>query len=543
MKITLNGTSVTAFEGENVLEVALRSGVDIPHLCYHPVLPSIGACRMCLVEIDGINGYPASCATAVADGMVVRTRTEAVRDRQRENLELILLEHPSSCLVCYKKEACQLFRPDKEKAGTTTGCQSCSNKHDCEVQRLTVELNVTSLPVGSFYRNVEPIRTDPFIENDPNLCILCGRCEHICRHHHESPVIVFTGRGPDARAGQAFDHTLSQTGCRFCGSCVDLCPTGSLAERFAKWYDQPEHTFETTCTFCDAACALTVMETEGRVFSAAGLDEKVPICVLGRFTIPYFLSSRDRLTHPEIKVGEVMREVSWEAAFEKATAILTPLRGEAFAFVCDRSGTVEDRLAARTFTEEVMGSTHYIEIEDGEDATPVKLPDGVRAVMLTGDFVDRKTLAGLDAVVMLDCFPTEAGGEATVLLPAAVLLETAGHMVDETGTERPMVKCARAPGQARQDWEIICGLISAMGDEERAGGLADEIAARIDGSDAVIVVDREQAPDPALDITKIRTRYRGHVIAERVPPLQEVQTPRGATTAEALSEVSTCSEC
>ncbi len=543
MKITLNGKTVTANEGENVLEVALRNGVRIPHLCYHPVLPSIGACRMCLIEIDGINGYPASCSTQAEDGMVVRTDTEAVRNRQRENLELILLEHPSSCLVCYKNEACRLFRPGKEKAGRTTGCQSCNNKHDCEVQRLTVELGVTDLPVGSFYRNVEPIRTDPFIDNDPNLCILCGRCEQICRHHHETPVIVFTGRGPEARAGQAFDHSLSMTGCRFCGSCVDLCPTGSLSERYAKWYDLPDSTTETTCTFCDAACALTVMESEGRVFSAAGLDQKMPICVLGRFTIPYFLNSRDRLIHPEIKVGEVVREVSWEAAFEKAADILTPLRGETFAFVCDRSGTVEDRLAARTYTEQVMGSPHYIEIEDGEDSTPIHLPDGIRAVVMTGNFLDETALARLDAIVVFDCYPTGASRQADVILPAAVLLETAGHMIDEAGTERPVVKVARAPGRAKQDWEIICGLISAMGDEEKAADLADAIASRIDGSNAVLLVDRERAPEPALDIMKIRTRYRGHVIAERVPPLQEVRSPRNTSTAEAFSEVPSCSEC
>ncbi|MFC1500628.1 molybdopterin-dependent oxidoreductase, partial [Candidatus Zixiibacteriota bacterium] len=265
--------------------------------------------------------------------------------------------------------------------------------------------------------------------------------------------------------------------------------------------------------------------------------------VLGRFTIPYFLSSRDRLIHPEIEVGGLMREVSWDDAWIQSAEILSPMRGDTFAFVCDQSGTVEDRLAARTFTEEVMGSTYYIEIEDGEDATPVKLPDGIRAVMMTGDFVDEATLAGLDAVVILDCFPTAASSRAAVLLPAAVLLETAGHMVDETGTERPVVKAANAPGKAKQDWEIICGLISAMGDEGRAGKLADEIIARIDGSEAVLLIDREQAPAPALDITKIRSRYRGHVIAERVPPLQEVRTPRGSTTAEALSEVSTCSEC
>ncbi len=522
MKITVNDQVLDANEGESVLEVALRHDIEIPHICYHPILPANGVCRMCLVEIDGINGLPASCSTPAADGMVVHTETETVRNRRRENLELILLEHPSSCLVCYKREACQTFRPEKEKTGVTTGCQNCPNKHDCEVQRLTLDLGITDLPVGSFYRNAEFDRDDPFIENDPNLCILCGRCEQICQYHHDTPVVVLTGRGPDARVGQAFDLPLNASGCTFCGACVDLCPTGSLSDRFARWYGVADGLVKTTCPFCDAGCALEVKSEGHRVFSATALDQTKPLCALGRFTIPPFLSSRDRLTHPRVMAGERLREVTWEEAFTAVADGLAPFKGDTFALVCDRSGTVEDRHALRVFTEEVMDSSHYIEIEDGEEPR-VELPTGVKAVLLTGDFLEADALDALEMVVVLDCYPSPAAEKATAILPAAILLETKGHLVDENGVERPAKRAVRPAGQAKQDHEIITGLITAMGDEGTAGKLTGEIETRIQDSEAELITERAEAPAPALDVTKIRTRYRGHLIAARVPDAGAVQ--------------------
>jgi len=535
--ITINDRSVEAKAGESVLEAALRHDIDIPHLCYHPILPAIGACRMCLVEIEGVPGLPTACTTPVTEGMVVHTDSPAVRDRRRENLELILLEHPSSCLVCYKREACQAFRPEKEKTGRTTGCQNCPNKHDCEVQRLTLELGITDLPVGSFYREDETEHNDPFIENDPNLCILCGRCEQICTYHHGSPVVVLTGRGPDARVSQAFDMPLGAAGCTFCGACVDLCPTGSLSDRFAKWYGIPDGITRTTCPFCEAACALEVKSEGPRVFSTTAIDQTKPLCVLGRFASAPFLAGRDRLRNPAIVIGERQRDVTWEAALAEAAKILDDARGASFALVCDRSGTLEDRRALRTFTEEVMDSPHYLEIVDGEDPC-LELPRGVRTALVTGDFLSEADRGGLDALITLDCYPSPASEEAAVVLPAAVLLEVSGHLVDENGAERPVRQAIRPAGQARQDYAIVCDLIAALGQAGRAEELRSELETLIADEGAGLILEREAAPAPALAVEKIRTRYRGHRIADRVPELDEI---RGETLA-VHEEVARCSE-
>jgi NADH dehydrogenase/NADH:ubiquinone oxidoreductase subunit G len=159
---------------------------------------------MCVVEIEGMRGYPSSCSTPAVDGMVVHSNTEALQELRHSVLELILLEHPASCLLCARQETCDNFRPQASKAGRTTGCHTCGSKAVCNVRSLAEELNIKQLPVPPTYRRLPLDRSDPFIDRDPNLCILCGRCVGICMEHHGVQVIDFVGRGSDTRIGTAF---------------------------------------------------------------------------------------------------------------------------------------------------------------------------------------------------------------------------------------------------------------------------------------------------------------------------------------------------
>ena len=176
MKLNINGKSVTAKKGETILQCALRHDIFIPRLCTHPALPSFGACRLCVVEIEGMQGYPTSCTTPAADGMIVQTETKELQKLRRNILGLMMLEHPSACLICSKRDACEAYRPAAEKAGRTTGCHTCNNKEICEVRALSEELGLSDLliPPSYHYRPVD--RSNPFIDRDLNLCILCGRC-------------------------------------------------------------------------------------------------------------------------------------------------------------------------------------------------------------------------------------------------------------------------------------------------------------------------------------------------------------------------------
>jgi predicted molibdopterin-dependent oxidoreductase YjgC len=530
VELTIDNQTVTARPGESVLQCALRHNIDIPHLCTHPSLPAFGACRMCIVEIDGMRGFPASCTTPAAEGMVVRAHTAALKDLRRGILELILLEHPSTCLVCEKKELCEEFRPSASKAGRTVGCHTCNNKDICDVRDLSEELELKELPVPPVYRNIPLERSDPFIDRDLNLCILCGRCVRICKAHHGQSTIDFVGRGSHTRIGEAFGRSLAEAGCRFCGSCIDVCPTGSLADRYGKWFGAPTRYVSTTCMLCDEACAITVhTDSRKRVVMARGIDTHLPICVLGRFAIPEFLNGKSRLTKPQIRAGQRLRDVPWPQALAQAAEHLKPFVGDGFALVCDSTNTLEDRYVLHKFTSQVMHSPHYIEIRpDARGLSRQDLPDGVRAALLTGDFVDRTRLERLDLLIMQDCHPTSASERAAVILPVAALAEVDGTFVDGQGLMRPLRKACAGPGAVRPDWQIICELARALGAAGFEYSSAGAIAAEMNATGARLRLGRPTAPAAASDPARRRMFFRGHRLEEKVSGLRDLSAPRPA---------------
>lgn len=551
MELVINGQQVVAEKGETVLQCALRHGIEIPHLCTHPSLPPFGACRMCLVEIEGMRGFPTSCTTPAAAGMIVHTNTPALQELRRNTLALMMIEHPSGCLVCGKRELCDQFRPAAEKVGSTTGCHTCNNKEVCEVRGLAAELGFCQLPVPPMYHQRPIERNNPFIDRDLNLCILCGRCVRICKHQHGVSVIDFVGRSSATKIGEAFDRSLMEAGCRFCGSCVDVCPTGTLSDRYAKWYGKPDSATETTCIFCEAACALTGQAAAGKLVSAQAVNESVPVCVLGRFALPEFLNGPDRLQMPHVRVGKVLREHEWEAAFAAAAEKLKPYTGSAFAFVCDTTSTLEDRLVFRKFTREVMQSDYFIELTpDARGEVSATLPDGVKAAIFTGAFVAPEAAAGLEVLVVQDCYPTPLSARADAVLPAAVFAEAEGTVTDGTGALRPLRKACSPPGQARPEWEIVCGLARAMGAAGFMYESAREIALESGIGEAALWIAREAAPAAASDPKVRRTHFRGHDIADKVsglkalpvngavpvPEIEAEEAPRAAGKFEILEK-------
>jgi len=523
VKLTIDEKKVAAREGETILECALRHDISIPHLCTHPNLPPFGACRMCVIEVDGMRGYPTSCTTPATAGMVVRTRTAALQGLRRNILGLIMLEHPSACLVCGKRELCEQYRPDAEKAGRTTGCHTCTNKDMCEVRVLAEELGLSGLPVPPSYHQRRVERSNPFIDRDLNLCILCGRCVRICRHHQGAAVIDFVNRGSRTRIGEAFGRSLREAGCQFCGSCIDVCPTGSLSGRYAKWCGDPDTAAATTCIFCEAACALDLKAEDKILVTVRPVSEDAPVCVLGRFAIPEFLNGSDRLRMPCVREGEALRETGWTEAVETAAGKLKAFVGDGFAFVCDTTSTLEDRHVFEKFTREVMKSPHYIEIEpDARGVSRAGLPKGTKAALLTGDFVDLAQLEELELLIVQDCYPTPASEGADVVLPAAVFAEVDGTIVDGSGERRPLRKACDPPGQARAEWRIISELAEALGARGFAYDSAGSIRKELGVSDAELSIERGEAPAAATNATVRRTHFRGHRIDERVRGLREL---------------------
>ena len=240
LTMEINGKEVSFPEGVTVLRAAELNGVYIPSLCSHKDLSPFGSCRLCMVEIEGMRGYPLSCNTSATQGMKVLTDTVRLAELRKDILQLILSEHPSSCLVCGENDECKDYQGTIRKTGVTTGCRFCPNDLQCELQTLVEKLGVTEIEYPIYYHGYECENDDPFYDRDYNICILCGRCVRMCQEERGTSVLAFTFRGSKAKIGPAFGKTHIEAGCEFCGACVDVCPTGALADKASKWDGKPD---------------------------------------------------------------------------------------------------------------------------------------------------------------------------------------------------------------------------------------------------------------------------------------------------------------
>ena len=211
MKLTIDGREIEANKGKNLLEASLEGGVYIPHLCHHADLSPIGACRLCVVEIEGVEGLSASCTTAVREGMAVRTKSEAIDSARRLAMELMLAGHPPDCGTCVKYL-------------------------NCELQSLKQYLVSDHLSVRRRSKLFRVSSDNPLFLQDPNKCVLCGRCVRACHELRGVGVLFYKKKGRETYIGTAEDLPLAESGCRFCGACAEVCPTGAIMdkEEFAK---------------------------------------------------------------------------------------------------------------------------------------------------------------------------------------------------------------------------------------------------------------------------------------------------------------------
>ncbi len=360
LTMEINHRSVSFPEDVTVHRAAELNGIDIPSLCSHKDLTPFGGCRLCMVEIEGMRGYPLSCSTAAAEGMVVLTDTVRLRELRQEILKLILSEHPSSCLICEERVECQDYQGTIRKAGVTTGCRTCPNDKQCELQDLVEKIGVADIDYPITYHGYEPEHDDPFYDRDYNVCILCGRCVRMCQEVRGSSVLAFTHRGPKVKIGPAFGRSHIDAGCEFCGACVDICPTGALADKASKWDGKPDGRLVSTCPFCAIGCQVELEHKNGRLSKArANLDPEVndgQLCVRGRFCMPEATHHFERAKKPMLRKGAYFREVSWEEALEKAAAELRGCAPEDFAMLVSPDLTTESLFAAQKFVRDVLGS-------------------------------------------------------------------------------------------------------------------------------------------------------------------------------------------
>jgi len=353
MKITIDGKAIELEERRTVLEVARENGIYIPSLCDHPRLAPFSGCRLCIVQIKGRKGYPPSCSTFIEDGMEVVTKSPALQKLRTEILELILSEHPNACLICSEKEKCDEYKSTIRKVGEPTGCVLCPNNGRCELQDVVDALKVDKVRFPSLYRHLAIKKSDPFFDRNYNLCILCGRCVRICHEVRGASTLAFAYRGSQAVVGTVLDKPHLESGCQFCGACVDVCPTGALSERALKYELLPEKTAVTVCPLCSMGCELEVQVREGRILSTKPSDQGVvnqgQACVKGRFLIGDIVHSPRRVLKPMIRVQKKLEEVSWDQALDFVAQKLKKYKGKEVAFVSSCQTSCEDNFLLHKF--------------------------------------------------------------------------------------------------------------------------------------------------------------------------------------------------
>jgi NADH dehydrogenase/NADH:ubiquinone oxidoreductase subunit G len=320
IKLKINGIPVEVEAGTTVLEAARKMDIHIPTLCYLASLTPYGGCRICLVEVEGMPRPMTSCTLPCAEGMTVRTDTEELKKLRRFSLQLILSEHPYSCLICTKKEECAKFMDCIQKEPVTFGCKYCAKNGSCELQILVDELEIKDVPFPFHYRGLEVERYDPFFERDYNLCVLCGRCVRTCVETRGASTIDFHHRGPRTLVGTAFNRPHLDARCQFCGACVDACPTGAMADRFSKYEGKSDQTVASNCPLCSLGCPVNLNVKNGRLINTTPAGE--PICARGRFGITPIVNHDQRITSPLIRKDDRVVEVDWPEALDQAASRL-----------------------------------------------------------------------------------------------------------------------------------------------------------------------------------------------------------------------------
>jgi NADH-quinone oxidoreductase subunit G/NADP-reducing hydrogenase subunit HndD len=206
VKVTIDGKTVSVPKDYTVIEAAAMAGIRIPQLCYHPELSKEGACRVCLVEIEGARALGAACVYPVADGMVVHTNTPLIRETRKAVVELLLANHPMECLTCQKN-------------------------NNCELQTIAADLGIREIPYTGEKRNAKKDASNPSLVREPNKCILCGRCIRACHEHQGLDVYAFVNRGFKTLVEPAFSYGLDEVTCSYCGQCAAVCPTAAICEK------------------------------------------------------------------------------------------------------------------------------------------------------------------------------------------------------------------------------------------------------------------------------------------------------------------------
>jgi len=309
--LQIDGNEVTVPAGTSLMRAAVDAGIKVPKLCATDSLEPFGSCRLCLVEIEGRKGFPASCTTPAEAGMKVSTQTPKLQELRKGVMELYISDHPLDCLTCSANGNCEL----QDMAGVT-GLRNVRYGFD-----------------GANHLKSQKDESNPYFSYDPSKCIVCNRCVRACEETQGTFALTISGRGFESRVSPGQDEPFMDSECVSCGACVEACPTATLQEKSVIWLGQPEHSVITTCAYCGVGCGFKAEMKGSEVVRMVpwkdGQANEGHSCVKGRFAWGY-ATHQDRMLKPMIraKITDPWQEVSWEVALNHAASEFKRLQGK-----------------------------------------------------------------------------------------------------------------------------------------------------------------------------------------------------------------------
>jgi predicted molibdopterin-dependent oxidoreductase YjgC len=346
MRIMLDGRELEGGAGQTVLDVARRGGIHIPPPCYHAKTGKAGRCRVCLVEIEGVNGLKESCALPVRDKMVVRTATPRVLEARRMVVELLLADGHHNCISCQ----------------ANVGCELQKLAYDLGIERPGIRFDAAPTPLDE---------SAPGIVREADKCILCGRCVTACQDVVVNEVLAFGYRGKHTKIVCDEDAPMGASTCVQCGECVQVCPVGALVLRQPKERKiRPHETQRTkvTCPYCGVGCQIDLHTKDNRYAFAMAHEHrwneqpnKGMLCVKGRFGLD-FVDSKDRLRTPLVRKDGELREATWDEALSTVAERLQKVKSthgaDAIGFFTSAKATNEENYALMRFARATIGTNN-----------------------------------------------------------------------------------------------------------------------------------------------------------------------------------------
>ncbi len=299
--IEIDGLPAIVKAGSTIMRAARESGVEVPKLCATDNMQPFGSCRLCVVEVEGRNGYPASCTTVVEEGMQIRTQTDALAKLRRNIMELYISDHPLDCLTC-------------------------SANGDCELQDMAGAVGLRQVRYGYAGENhldAEIDDSNPYFTFDPSKCIVCSRCVRACDEVQGTFALTIEGRGFESKVAASIGESFLDSECVSCGACVQVCPTATLIEKTIIDNGQPDHSVVTTCAYCGVGCSFKADMKGDQVVRMTpykdGQANHGHSCVKGRFAWGY-ATHKERVMDPLIResIDDPWRKVSWDEAIAHA---------------------------------------------------------------------------------------------------------------------------------------------------------------------------------------------------------------------------------